>query len=1074
MQTDVRRRPQRSSAIDALERPRLFQLLNSLERSTVVWLVAAGGYGKTTLVMSYARSRDLPVIWLSVPESGLSVGEFFYALREAAIAALGPDATSLPVLSPEYVSAADIFVRRFAEQLSSCQEGAALLLLDDLHNLAAGDPLQVLIGLLAEALDQRIRVFIASRHEPAPAWVRLRSQGRVAFVDERMLAFEVEETAELLGRQGLPAAASEKLLPQLNAATGGWAVGLMLLLERWRRTGDLPAHIQRERSLAEWFMQEIYDPLAEEDRALLRSCAMPTLVPACTAAAATGVDDASERLEQLAHRHAFIFIDTDGQGAQHYRFHDLFRDFLRQRAREEESEAAVRSRSQHWGRVLWQQGWWSLAAPLLIDADDHEGLAEGIKQAAPALLQTGCGDKLYDWLLALPEAERRAEPELRLWEGMCLILHSTVHARALLSSAWDELAQRRDYLHMAIAWSGIVDSIWLEWAHVSEYERWITEFLRFENEFRAHLPPPLWCTVLRGMLTAICYGRPMDPSLERWEREALAALSADMPDTERVMLASQLMYLNAWQFGRRSGASRVMTLMQGQQEAIERASPLARCLWKTFTSLWALLFEADREACLREAEKGRELIRSYGIGTWDNAVPPVHCALAFGDQAALEEWTAWFLRTEPKAHRPFYDTFQAHFLSARAWLQGELREALDHAREAVTVADRHGSINISAAIHGIYAGLLAEAGEFVPALAESRRAREQQQGLPSDFLNVGMHLNLARIPLLRGQPRRMLPYLRRAFEAGARQRLFLPLFVRDEELAVMCALALAEEIAPDYACWLIEARNLTPPAEPALRQHWPWRCRLSVLGRFVVETQGQVNEQAGGGKQRPRELLSSLILAGPKGLAQEEMAGRFWPDSEPEQALNSLYVTLHRLRRGVLDDPEAVVSDGGRVRLNPDRVRVDAWEFLQLAARPQQAETKTLAAALDLYGGAAQLRGVDEIDLETWQIELAVAYEAIAVQLAGRQEADNPGAALPVYRQALAHVPLSEALWSGVLRCEAALGDQVALRRSFNLLSKRYQRDTDMAPPPALEKLYHSLTEGLPTGSRRVDPASLN
>lgn len=1072
MQIDVLRRPQRSSAIDALERPRLFEVLDSLEQSTAVWLVAAGGYGKTTLAMSYARARDLPVIWLSVPESGLSVGEFFYALREAAIDAFGPDATSLPVLSPEYVAAADIFVRRFAEQLGSCQTGAAMLLLDDLHNLPEDDPLQVLIGLLADELDERIRVVIASRHEPAPAWVRLRSQGRMALVDERMLAFEEAETAELLGRQGLPSAASKKVLPQLNAITGGWVVGLMLLLERWRRTGEVPAHIQQERTLTEWFLQEIYEPLAEEDRALLRSCALPALVPACTAAAATELADASERLEQLARRHAFIFIDTDSQGAQHFRFHDLFRDFLRQRAQVEESEAAIRAQSQRWGRVLWQQGWWSIGAPLLIEVDDRQGLAEGIKQTAPVLLQTGCGDKLYDWLMALPEAERRAEPELRLWEGMCLILHSTVHARALLSSAWEELAERRDYIHMAIAWSGIVDSIWLEWAHVSKYERWITEFLRFEAEFRTHLPPPLWYTVLRGMLIAVCYGRPMDPSLERWERESLAALSADMPDTERVMLASQLMYLNAWQFGRRAGASRVMTLMQGQQAAIERASPLARCLWKTFTSLWALLYEADREACLREAEEGRELIRSYGIGTWDNAVPPVHCALAFGDQITLEEWTAWFLRTEPKAHRPFYDTFQAHFLSARAWLQGELQEALDHAREAVTVADRHGSINISAAIHGFYASLLAESGQVVPALAESRLAREQQQGLPSDFLNVVLYLSLARIPLLRGQPRRMLPYLRRAFEAGERQRLFLPLFVRDEELATMCGLALAEEIAPDYARWLIEVRNLVPPTEPALRQHWPWRCRLSVLGQFVVEAQGQASDQAGSGKQRPRELLSSLILAGPKGLPQEDMAARFWPDSEPEQALNSLYVTLHRLRRGMLGDSEAVVSDGGRVRLNPDRVQVDAWEFLQLAARPQQADSKALATALELYGGAAQLRGVDEIDLETWQVELAAAYEAVAVQLAGRLESRSPGAALPIYRQALAHIPLSEALWAGVLRCEAALGDQIALRRSFNLLSKRYQHDTDMAPPPALEKLYRSLTGGLPAEAREVDPAS--
>lgn len=1050
----------RSSVIDALDRPRLFCLLDNQMPRNAIWLVAAGGYGKTTLAVSYAESRNLPVIWLSVPEAGLSVGEFFYQLREAAVAAAGMTAASLPVLNPEYAFAADVFVRRFAEQLAACFGDQAFLLLDDLHNLTEDDPLQALIAMLVSALAGRMRVLIASRHEPASAWVGLRSQGQLSFIDERTLAFDKAETLELLTQQGLPTTAVEQLVPQLVETTSGWPVGLMLLLEHWRRTGEMPNQNQQGKTLADWFLQEIYTPLPEADRALLRSCALPALVPLTIAEAVTGVPDADTRLEQLASRHAFIFIDNDGQGSQHYRFHDLFRDFLRQRGRTEEPAVQLAEQSRRWGRQLWQQGWWSVAAPLLVDVQDHEGLSEGIKQAAPMLLQTGCGDKLYGWLLALPEAQRRADPLLRLWEGMCLILLSTVDARSLLSSAWDELAKQHDYVHMAIAWGGIVDSIWLEWGHVSEYERWIVEFLRFEEAFRAHLPAPIWHTVLRGILTAISYGRPTDPSLERWEREAFAALSADLPDTERVMLASQLMYLNTWQFGRRAGASRVMVLMQGQEDAIERASPLARCLWKTFTALWALLFEADRDTCLQEADEGRELIRNYGIGTWDDAVPAVHCALAFKDQAAMDDWVVWFMRTEPKAHRPFYDTFQAHFLSARSWLRGDLQEALDHAREAVAVADQHGSINISATFHGFYAGLLAEAGQFAAALAESRRAREQQQGLPSDFLNVALYLNLAKIPLHRGQPRRMLPYLRRAFEAGERQRLFLPLFVKSEALAMMCGLALAENIAPDYAHWLIKVRGLLPPEASAYRQHWPWNCRLAVLGHFSVDAKRVVGAQQSGSVQRPRELLSRLVLAGPRGLAQEELAAHFWPDSEPKQALNSLYVSLHRLRHGTLGDPDAVVSDAGRVRLNPARVRVDAWEFLRLAAKPQQASDQSLLMALDFYDGEPQLYGVDEVDLEIWRHQLVDTYEAAIAELAARAEQRDWQAALALYRQGLLHVPLSELLWSGVLRCEAALGDQLALRRSYKLIYKRYQSETDLTPPATLIKLYEQLKLG--------------
>lgn len=1046
------------AGVRALPRPRLFEIIDRFKNKHATWIVAAGGYGKTTLAISYAHHNTRPTLWLRIPESGASVGEFFFKLRQRCIELIGTSGSKLPILNPEYSSSLDVFVRQFAETFINCINSNSLLLIDDMHHISADDPLQSLIALFIKEIGLSVQTLITSRHEPAPAWISLRSRGQLGFIDEHLLSFNNEESTQLLTREGLPKNKISGFLPQLGPTIGGWPVALMLLLEHWQRTASIPETLHKERSLNDWFMYEIYLPLSTKDKQVLRYSSLLNLVPENCLNPAINISDASKRFERLAQEHAFIFIEPSIENGHHYRCHDLFKNFLRQQFLQEDSPEKQQAIIQSWAHTLWQEGFWELAAPLLVKHEQWDTLADGISQVALELIQTGRGDKLYSLITAIPEEKRRSLALLRLWEGVCLILIDTAAARELMASAWDELTLTQDYIHLALAWSGIVDSIWLEWAHVSLYERWINEFERYEETFRQHLPAPLWHTVLRGIVTAISYGRPLDPSLHDWEREALAALSCNtLADSERVMLASQLMYLNTWQFGRRAGASRVMAVMAHQLDVIERSSPLAQCLWKTFTALWAFIFEADKETCLAEAEIGRKLIRDYGIGTWDDAVPAVHCALAFCDEEAMDNWVSWFMRTEPKTHRPFYDTFQAHFLSAQAWVKNQLPQALSHAEESVTVADKHGSIAISALFRGIHAGLLAENGHFAEALRVAKAARLQMKHFHSDFLNVGLYLNLAKIPLYKKQPARALPYLRLAFAAGERQRLFFPAFINNNDLAQMCALMLAEDNANEYALWHIQSRQLNPPADPNLRLHWPWYARINVLGEFSLRLRGQQESVLSGGKQGTNKLLSYLIAAGPNGMAQETLAASLWPDSETDKALNSLYVTLHRLRNNLFSETTTIVNEEGRVRFNPQLVEVDAWEFLELSQKAKARSTIVLKHALRLYQGPAQLPGMDEVEADIWRLKLTSAYETIIATLANRFEKNSPKDSLALYQQGLEQCPLSIALWCGVLRCHADLGNQHLVHENYRLLSKRFDNELSMAPPRELTEQYKAL-----------------
>lgn len=1037
----------------SITRSRLHQALDTKVPGHIVLLIAAGGYGKTTLALDYLSERPTGYIYLPIPMVNSGVGEWFYRLRQRALDNQGDTALTLPVLTPEYAASVERFAELFTHQWLQLMPVGMPLFIDDLHRLPEQHPVQRLVVQFAEALkDAGHPVLIASRHEPPATWARLRAQNQLAFIDEAELAFTKGEQQALFKQQQIDPL--ERLEP-LSQETDGWAAGLMLLMEHCRREHRQNEQGLLQRNLNDWFEQEVFAFLTDDAKQLLMRSAWLRHIPTSMVSHITDTADADHHLALLHLHHAFTREEHHPELGPGYVLHDLFRDFLVQRT------ASTMSPEQHywqrrWGEALWQAGAWTEAAALLIDTEALESLAQGLREHAGILLQQGRGDQLFEWLQALPSRLIEDDPQLQVWLGLCLLLSDTRAARATLTSAWHKLLDNQDTLHMALAWSGIVDSIWLEWAHISEYDSWIDALLLVEDRLRHNLPAPLWFKVLRGMLTALGYARPGSNELKRWHREGLSAISDQTaPADERLMMASQLMYLSTWQFGRRADALAVVSIVNESPHLINEAGPLAQCLWATFDSLWSLLFETDKQACLEKAERGREVIRQHGISTWDNAIPPIHCALCFQDKDAMADWANWFMRTELKAHRPFYDTFQAHVLSGQAWLNGHLPEAIEHARRSLEAMHRHGSEAISAGFEAIYASLLSEAGRYLEALRCAARAKQAFRSFDSGFVDVMVYLTLARIPLHRGQPERALPFLRRALAAGARERLFFPIQIHNDELATLAAMALRDTIEPAYVKELIKTRALTPPTYSGLRLSWPWSCRLLVLGRFDVAYHDQPTGRVP--QKRARALLSELVLAGRDGLPLDHMARSLWPDSDADKAANSLHVTTHRAREA-LGHAEALIVDAGLMKLNPHHVWVDCWELEALALQAGTLSTPELEQAIDLYRGPPHLEATDDSQLAILQENLNQHYLTLVQQLGERLESRDAKRAQHVYRQAQRHLPLEQTLWSGLLRTEAALGNARTLELTFEQARQLYRKELETDPPEGLVALFQQLT----------------
>src|SRR5438552_6223188 len=80
-------------------------------------------------------------------------------------------------------------------------------------------------------------------------------------------------------------------------------------------------------------------------------------------------------------------------------------------------------------------------------------------------------------------------------------------------------------------------------------------------------------------------------------------------------------------------------------------------------------------------------------------------------------------------------------------------------------------------------------------------------------------------------------------------------------------------------------------------------------------------------QKRPLGLLAVLGLSGTPGISRDRIEAYLWPESSGARAQHALDQTVYAIRHALGND--FILSTGRELRLNPDLVRVDVWEFEQ-------------------------------------------------------------------------------------------------------------------------------------------------
>jgi LuxR family maltose regulon positive regulatory protein len=216
--------PPRAGA-QRIARVRLDELLAHASERLLTVIRAPGGFGKTTLALSWVealRAKGEAVAWLSLDADDNEPLRFLHytirALREAC-KEIGKDslaATNAPLRSVQAL---------LVNEIADCGDDL-FLFLDDFHTITHPAIHETVAFLLRHA-PANLRLVVLARVEPPLGLASLRARGAVLDIDAAQLRFTRDETREFLGLavgQGLAAAD----VGVIHGLTEGWPAALRI------------------------------------------------------------------------------------------------------------------------------------------------------------------------------------------------------------------------------------------------------------------------------------------------------------------------------------------------------------------------------------------------------------------------------------------------------------------------------------------------------------------------------------------------------------------------------------------------------------------------------------------------------------------------------------------------------------------------------------------------------------------------------------------------------------------------------------------------------------------------------
>ena len=411
-----------------IPRIRLLRKLSQAVQCRLTVVCANAGYGKTTLLREFSTTSGVRLEWHSLSTADRDVARLSDGL-EKALRRLAGDAEPARAKRARVRESTGLNVaiygqalRRQAERLGpeSC-----ILVLDDYHKLRGSQEAELLLTSLIEDAPSCLHFVILSRTVPNLPLPSLMARQELFTLAEEDLAFTLEEATRFL--RGEPSLALEDTAVALmHERTEGWAAGLAMVLQSLRfGHQDRVMSILTDPVASVWL---VYDYLAEEvfdkQEAAVQDFLVKTSVLEAMAAPACDnlLGSTSSQVTLLALEEGGLFTNSLDSVKRVFRYHHLFREFLREKLYQRESREAIEALHLRAAEYYRQEESWDECVRQYLKGGDPVKAAQVVEAVGERYIYSGFSRTLDYWLRVLPQDLVATRPWLLGLKGLIAFL----------------------------------------------------------------------------------------------------------------------------------------------------------------------------------------------------------------------------------------------------------------------------------------------------------------------------------------------------------------------------------------------------------------------------------------------------------------------------------------------------------------------------------------------------------------------------------------------------------------------------------------------------------------------------
>jgi LuxR family transcriptional regulator, maltose regulon positive regulatory protein len=1036
-----------------LQRGRLYALLDSARERSVIWIAAPAGAGKTTLVASYAEHRELPGLWIQLDAGDADAPTFFYYLglaEQSLQRRRQAKRQPLPLLTAEFLPDLPGFARRYFRELFARLPSDAAVVFDNYHSIGEASPLHDALAEAFEEIPTSTNVIVISRQDPPPAFSRARASARLQLIGWEPLQLTAQESRDIVLSER---AMDDAALAALQTRCGGWAAGLRLLMEGASdvKQVDLRTPQASTDTLYHYFEAQVISSLsAQQMDNLLRLAFVPT-VSVTVAQTLTGDAHIGKLLEFMLKRQLFI-VRLEAP-APTYRFHDLFRDFLRERVARTYSAEQNTQLMVDTAALLQELDSLGEAVALYARAERWDATAKLIVRHAAKLIATGRWNVVVEWVRQMPAAHYQSNSSLLYWLGVARSAVNPTEARVALEAAYDLASAQGAAIAALETAAAIVQTYMIEYTQFKPMDRWIPILGKAVNEEIKFPDLETEIRVLAALLNALTYRQPESALVDRCVVR-IALLSQGKLEREGQFQANAALFAHGIVTGKLSVADsvhpRLVEILRNEKETAP------------YSLAWGLYLLSFYYYRKRQLKESRDAINRIQRIAEEAGLPALKRLVGFmgfwidmepTGSSNPESWREKLEELGPPVHP--YDVALTQAIDGwRALFDNRPGAAVHLIESSVRYFDDSGS-----RMHRIiYREALALANYQSGDLDAAREALMEIDTLESRdeyWQRPGRLAIDALCELQRGhdeaEASALLATSLRLSRLGGSAGAFV--FLR-RWAPQLFQFVLEQNIEPEQARELIHHYEWASPS-PDL-ETWPWPVKLLTLGEFTLLRHDAPLQFGHKAPRKLLQLLRALVAFGGKQVPQQRLIDALWAEQEGDTAYRALAVAIRRLR-DLFHSDAAIEHVDGKVSLDAGQVWIDAHSFERLADAATDLPTR--AKALQLYKGPFR---ADESD-ERWALQYRERLRAKFVRLVREQ-----GAALEAgqawqdaancYAKGLEADDLAESFYQGLIRAQAQLGQRADALSTYRRMRQVLSVVLGIQPSADSEALYRSLS----------------